>query len=109
MEKLKVYVTVLKEVKNSVLGFADVVIYESFRANGLRIMTGKNGQWVAMPSRKLSKPNKDGDEYVDVFHPVTKTAREVLFKAVLDAFEKKSEAPPKDEAAAEAEGEEVPF
>ncbi|MGD9910724.1 MAG: SpoVG family protein, partial [Candidatus Izemoplasmatales bacterium] len=52
-----------------------------FVVHELRIIEGKNGLFVAMPSRKM--PN---GEFKDVAHPINTETRSEIEKAVLDAF-----------------------
>ncbi|MBE0478090.1 septation protein SpoVG family protein [Candidatus Aerophobetes bacterium] len=49
-----------------------------FRIHGLKIIQGKDGPFVAMPSRKL--PNGD---FIDTAYPLNKELRETIQKAVL--------------------------
>lgn len=67
----------------SLKAVADVCIGGAFVAKGLRVIEGENGTFVAMPSRNA------GDKYEDTFFPVTKEAREQLYKSVLDTYEQK--------------------
>lgn len=50
--------------------------------NGVRVLDGKNGLFVALPGRQ----DKDGN-YHDVVHPITKEGRESLNKVVLDHYQ----------------------
>jgi stage V sporulation protein G len=58
-----------------------VVFDEQFVVHDLRVVEGVNGPFVAMPRRK----NAEG-EYKDVAHPITAEAREMVQKAVLEAY-----------------------
>ncbi|HYF79965.1 MAG TPA: septation regulator SpoVG [Symbiobacteriaceae bacterium] len=60
-----------------------VVFDEQFVVHDLRVVEGVNGPFVAMPRRK----NAEG-EYKDVAHPITAAAREMVQKAVLEAYSK---------------------
>jgi len=68
---------------NRLVGIAAITIDECFVVHELRIIEGKNGLFVAMPSRKM--PN---GEFKDVAHPINTETRSLIEKAVLDAFEK---------------------
>ena len=57
-----------------------------FAVTGLKVVEGKNGLFVNMPSQQV----KDGT-YKDVAFPVTKEYREELQNAVLMAYEQKLE------------------
>lgn len=61
-----------------VLAFASVTFNGVLVCKGFRVMPGKNGLWVAVPSEK----GKDG-KYQDTVFPITKEFREELQKAIL--------------------------
>ncbi|WP_407928328.1 septation protein SpoVG family protein [Archaeoglobus neptunius] len=65
----------------SVKAFASVSFDNEFVVKGLRVVEGERGLWVSMPSRKM----KDGS-FQDVFHPVSKEARDKIVEAVLKAY-----------------------
>lgn len=58
---------------------------EQFRIHGLKIIQGKDGPFVAMPSRQL--PNGD---YVDTAYPISNELREVMHRTILMEYEKQS-------------------
>lgn len=60
--------------------FASVTFDESFVVHGLRIVDGKNGLFVAMPSRLVK------ESFKDVAHPLNKEFKEELDQAVFAAF-----------------------
>ena len=64
--------------------FCDVCFAGQFVAKGFKIVDGKNGLFVSMPSQK----NKN-DEYQDTIFPITKESREDLISKVLEAYNKK--------------------
>ncbi|MGC8866644.1 MAG: septation regulator SpoVG [Elusimicrobiales bacterium] len=63
--------------------FATVTFDNIFVVHNVKIVTGRKGLVVSMPSRKV----KDGS-YKDVAHPITNEFRSKLEKAVLDAYNK---------------------
>lgn len=67
--------------------FADVVLDDEYAIHGLKVMEGNDGLWVAMPSRY----DRKNDTYRDVFHPISKEAREKLFNAVLEKYNNKDQ------------------
>mgnify|MGYP001014822306 FL=1 len=73
---------------NRLVGIAAITIDECFVVHELRIIEGKNGLFVAMPSRKM--PN---GEFKDVAHPINTETRSAIEKAVLEAFAKLPELP----------------
>ncbi len=57
-----------------------------FAVHGLRVMEGEKGRFVNMPS--TSYKDRDGNtQYNDTFHAITKSAREAINQAVLNAYE----------------------
>ncbi len=66
--------------------FASITLDNSFVIRGLKIIEGKSGTFVAMPSRK----RKDG-EYQDIAHPINNEAREVMERIVLTEYRKEVE------------------
>lgn len=68
---------------NRLVGIAAITIDNCFVVHELRIIEGKNGLFVAMPSRKM--PNGD---YKDVAHPINSETRAMIEKIVLDSFQK---------------------
>lgn len=61
--------------------FASITLENCFVIRGLKIIEGKTGTFVAMPSRK----RKDG-EYQDIAHPINNSAREEMEKVILDEY-----------------------
>ncbi len=74
------------EGSDKLKAFADVVLDDEYAIHGLKVMEGNDGLWVGMPSRY----DKKNDTYRDIFHPISKEAREKLFNAVLDEYRKKT-------------------
>lgn len=79
----------LNDSNSKTVALATVTISDCLVLTGLRIVKGKKGMFVSMPQRKLSKPDKNGNEYADIFFPVTHDFREELNNAILDAYDKK--------------------
>lgn len=79
----------LNDSNSKTVALATVTIADCLVLTGLKIVKGKNGMFVSMPQRKLSKPDKNGNEYADIFFPVTHDFREQLTNAVLDEYDKK--------------------
>ncbi|MEA1911119.1 MAG: septation regulator SpoVG [Spirochaetota bacterium] len=70
--KLKAYVTVTFD--------------DCFVVHNIKVIEGKNGAFIAMPSRKT----KTG-EYKDVAHPINSDFRSILQTDILSAYEKEAE------------------
>lgn len=62
--------------------YCSVVIDGMFVVHEVRVVEGSNGVFVAMPRRKTAE-----GEYRDLAHPITAEAREILQKAVLEAYQ----------------------
>jgi stage V sporulation protein G len=78
--------------------YAAVTLDESYVVHGLRVLEGEAGFWVGMPASK----NKRG-EFKDIFHPITREARDILVKSVISKYE---EGPAGEPSAPEAEASE---
>lgn len=76
----------LNDTNSKTVALATVTISDCLVLTGLRIVKGKKGMFVSMPQRKLSKPDKNGNEYADIFFPVTHDFREELNNAILDEY-----------------------
>lgn len=63
--------------------FATLTFNQSFVVTDLKIIRGKKGLFVAMPSRK----RKDG-KFKDVAHPLNNDTRNMIEKAILEEYEK---------------------
>ena len=84
----KVSVYTLNDTNSKTVALATVTIADCLVLTGLKIVNGKKGMFVSMPQRKLSKPDKNGNEYADIFFPVTHGFREELNNAVLDEYDR---------------------
>lgn len=84
-----VSVYTLNDSNSKTVAFATVTIADCLVLTGLKIVSGRKGMFVSMPQRKLSKPDKNGNEYADIFFPVTHDFREELNNAILDEYDKK--------------------
>jgi stage V sporulation protein G len=67
--------------------FASVTFDGCFVVKGLKIIEGKKGRFVAMPSRR-----KRGGIYEDVAHPLNSEMREYVEKMVLSKYNEDMEA-----------------
>ena len=61
--------------------YASIVLDDCFVVRSLRVIRGKRGLFVAMPSRRT----KDG-KYRDLAHPVQQEFREQIERVVLEAY-----------------------
>jgi len=67
--------------QNRLKAVASITIDDAFAVHELRVIEGKKGTFVAMPSRK----NKQGT-FKDVAHPINTETRQTIEKAVLDKY-----------------------
>ncbi|MBR3510358.1 MAG: SpoVG family protein [Lachnospiraceae bacterium] len=67
--------------EGAIKGVCSVTINDEFCVKNVRLVEGSNGMFVAMPSYK------SGDEYKDIFFPVTKEARSSIQEAVIKEYE----------------------
>ena len=90
---MKITAVQLNKVKNSegtLRAFANITIDDEFVVKGLKVVDGKNGLFVSMPSTK----GADGEYYDDAF-PITKDCSEYVTECVLDEYNKTDETPKK--------------
>ena len=87
-DALSFYIKVkpLGEEVGNVDALVSVIFNRKFAVNGIRIVNGKNGRFIAMPSHKKGNAIT-GDEYVDVCHPVTKEFRDLLYENIFKALD----------------------
>ena len=86
---MKISASINKMVDNpesTTKAFASATLDGMFAVHGLRVMEGEKGRFVNMPS--TSYKDRDGNtQYNDTFHAITKSAREAINQAVLNAYE----------------------
>lgn len=63
-------------------GFAQVTLDDQFVVKDIRVIDGRDGLFIAMPSRTL--PN---GEHKDIAHPITQEVRDMFTKKILEAYE----------------------
>lgn len=64
----------------SVKAFASVTLNDAFVIHDIRVIEGKNGLFVAMPSKKV------GEKYIDISHPITAHSRSLLIDTILNHY-----------------------
>ncbi len=62
--------------------FVNVTFDDQFVIRGLKIISGKAGYFVSMPSRRMPH-----GKYQDIAHPINSEARRLLETRVLEAYE----------------------
>jgi len=83
MEELKVAVSRLHKLdgEGNLKAFCDLMLFDSFVVKGLKVMDGKKGLFVSMPSDM----GKDGKWY-NIFMPLNKQVKDEVERVVLEAF-----------------------
>lgn len=69
--------------KDKLKAFVSVTLGNVFAVNGIRVVEGKDGLFVAMPNRK----DKRTEKYLDIAHPINNDFRKELVSKVLEAYE----------------------
>ena len=64
-------------------GYAQVVLNEQMVLRGLRVMDGEYGLFVSYPNDPFFK----GDEYRNIYNPITRKLREHIENCVLEKYQ----------------------
>lgn len=64
-------------------GVVSITFDDAFVIHDIKIIEGKDGLFIAMPSKKISD-----EEFKDIAHPINAQARKEVQDAILEAFEK---------------------
>lgn len=72
------------EGDSTLKAFCDLLILDAFLVKGIKIVEGKNGLFVSMPSEL----GRDGKWY-DTFYPISKEMRKGLEELVLESYNEK--------------------
>jgi stage V sporulation protein G len=72
--------------------FANIVIDDAFIVKNIKVIEGKNGLFIAMPSQK----NKNG-EYRDIAHPLNTDTRNAIEKLIIERYQEALKHPPVEE------------
>ena len=91
MKVTSVNVKKIEKEGSRMKGIASIVLDDCFAVKDIRIIQGEDKLFIAMPSRKYP----DG-EYRDVAHPINGETREMIEKAVFEAYDKAEDAKPSD-------------
>lgn len=82
--------------ENRMKAVASVTFDNQFAVHDIKVIESQNGLFIAMPSRKT--PN---GEFKDIAHPINAETREMIQKAILEAYE----APEEEEEVSEESAE----
>ncbi|MBN1599962.1 MAG: septation regulator SpoVG [Chitinispirillaceae bacterium] len=80
MDITEVRVTLKNEER--LKAFVTITLDDCFVVRGLRVISGSNGFFVSMPSRRTPKGT-----FQDIAHPINNEMRKKIETIVLDAFE----------------------
>lgn len=69
------------EGEGKYVAWGSFTIDDCFVIKDVRVVQGQNGLFVAMPSRR----KMDG-EFIDIAHPITTEARELIQRTVLEEY-----------------------
>lgn len=86
MKITSVSVVKKKSEDSRMKGIATIILDDQFAVHDIRIIEGDNGLFTAMPSRKTATGG-----YRDVAHSITPAARNMIEKAILDAYNKEGD------------------
>lgn len=62
---------------------ASIVIDGCFAIHDIKIIEGKDGVFIAMPSRKTAEGN-----FKDIAHPINSEARAIVKEAIIERYQK---------------------
>lgn len=60
-----------------------ITLDNEFVVHDIKVIEGEKGLFIAMPSKKSAE-----GEYRDIAHPISSGTREMILRAILDAYEK---------------------
>ncbi len=83
MKVTSVKVKKIEKENSRMKGIAEILLDDMIAIHYIRIISGDNGLFVAMPSRKT--PTGD---YRDIVHPISQEARDIIEKAIVEEYNK---------------------
>jgi stage V sporulation protein G len=86
MKITEVRVFPVKNEDEKLKAFATITLDNCFVVRDLKVIHGRSGLFIAMPSRK----KKDGT-YADVAHPLNSETRKEIEQAVIDEYRRQAE------------------
>ena len=81
MKVTSVKVKKIEKENSRMKGIASILLDDMLAIHDIRIISGENGLFVAMPSRKTAT----GD-YRDIVHPISQEARDIIEGAILEEY-----------------------
>ena len=86
MKVTSVNVKKIEKENSRMKGIASILLDDNIAIHDIRIISGDNGLFVAMPSRKTA-----AGDYRDIVHPISPEGREMIEKAILAEYNKEEE------------------
>ena len=83
MEITEVRVRLVKKEDSKLKAVASITIDNCFVVHDVKIISGTEGLFISMPSRKTPE-----GEFKDIVHPINTETRERISAAVLEAYKK---------------------
>ena len=83
MKVTSVNVKKIEKENSRMKGIAEILLDDMIAIHDIRIISGDNGLFIAMPSRKT--PTGD---YRDIVHPISQEARDIIEKAIVEEYNK---------------------
>ena len=83
MKVTSVKVKKIEKENSRMKGIVEILLDDMIAIHDIRIISGDNGLFVAMPSRKT--PTGD---YRDIVHPISQEARDIIEKAIVEEYNK---------------------
>ncbi len=86
--QFKVSIVPFERQGSNVRGIGRIYLNDNFVVNNVSVLQGKDRVFVSMPSYKTKQTDEQGKAvYQDVCYPVTKEFREVMYGAIVDAYQ----------------------
>ena len=71
--------------RGALLGYANIKFNNAFIIRGIKLLENeRNGRFLAMPSRRLRQEKR---AYRDLCHPLNQETRELITKAIFEAYD----------------------
>ena len=83
MNITEVRVRLVKKEDSKLKAAASITIDDCFVIHDIKVISGTDGLFIAMPSRKTPE-----GEFKDIVHPINTETREMISKKVIEAYEK---------------------
>ena len=87
-----VRVRLVKKEDSKLKAAATITIDDCFVVHDIKVISGTDGLFIAMPSRKTPE-----GEFKDIVHPINTETREMISKKVIEAYEKELNSAPSEE------------